>query len=191
MHIYYYLLGDVMKIIGFCGLPGSGKTTAIDAIRNMGVVISMGDVIRNELKNRGMEATDDNLGKIAKEIRKVEGDDTIARKCVDIIKKLESDIVFIDGLRSTTELDVFREFWKMPLIAIISEDSLRYKRIAKRSRLDDSNSTDQMRLREKREVNFGLNHLIEIADYRVDNDASINKLQNNTKKLVKQIIANY
>jgi dephospho-CoA kinase len=46
-------------------------------------------------------------------------------------------------------------------------------------------------LREKREVNFGLNHLIEIADYRVDNDASINKLQNNTKKLVKQIIANY
>ena len=49
-----------MKIIGFCGLPGAGKTTAIESIKDLGKVITMGDVIRNELLKRNIEPSDDN-----------------------------------------------------------------------------------------------------------------------------------
>jgi len=55
-----------MKVIGFCGLPGAGKSTAIEAINDLGFIISMGDVIRNEAKIRNIEPNDENLGKIAK-----------------------------------------------------------------------------------------------------------------------------
>ncbi|MFO8020614.1 MAG: dephospho-CoA kinase, partial [Promethearchaeia archaeon] len=34
-----------MKVIGFTGLPGSGKSTAIDAVGHLGTVVTMGDVI--------------------------------------------------------------------------------------------------------------------------------------------------
>ena len=52
--------------MAICGLPGAGKSTAIDAIKDLGVVITMGDVIRKEAKKRNVEPTGENLGKIAK-----------------------------------------------------------------------------------------------------------------------------
>ena len=76
-----------MKVIGFTGLPGSGKSTAIDAIRNIGKIITMGDVIRNEARKRGTEPTGENLGKIARELREKGGDGIVAEKCVELIKE--------------------------------------------------------------------------------------------------------
>ena len=57
------------KILSICGLPGSGKTTAIKAIKNLGIVVSMGDIVRNEAKKRNIEPSGNNIGKIAKELR--------------------------------------------------------------------------------------------------------------------------
>ncbi|MHA1527044.1 MAG: AAA family ATPase, partial [Promethearchaeota archaeon] len=53
-----------MKVLGFCGLPGSGKSTIIEAIEDLGKVITMGDVIRNEAKKRKITLNDENLGTI-------------------------------------------------------------------------------------------------------------------------------
>ncbi len=71
-----------MKVIGFCGLPGSGKSTVLKAIEDIGVIITMGDIIRNETRKRSIEPTDENLGKIAQELRDEFGPDIIAEKCV-------------------------------------------------------------------------------------------------------------
>ena len=101
-----------MKVIGFCGLPGSGKSTAIEAIKDMGRVVTMGDVIRNEAKKRGIKPTGENLGKIAKEIREEGGDKIVARKCVQMIKSMHEEIIFIDGLRSMAEVKAFRDEWE-------------------------------------------------------------------------------
>ncbi|MFX1354041.1 MAG: AAA family ATPase, partial [Promethearchaeota archaeon] len=70
-----------MKVIGFCGLPGSGKSTAINAVRDLGIVVNMGDIIRSEAKNRKIEPSDENLGKIATELREKHGKSFIAQKC--------------------------------------------------------------------------------------------------------------
>ena len=88
-----------MKVIGFCGLPGSGKSTVLKAIEDLGIIITMGDVIRKEARARSIEPTDENLGEIAQELRKEFGPEIIAKKCVTIIKNLEADVVFIDGYR--------------------------------------------------------------------------------------------
>ena len=104
-----------MKVIGFCGLPGSGKSTAIEAIIDLGKIITMGDIIRNEAKIRKIEPTAENLGKIALDLRNKEGPEIIAKKCINFINLLKDEVIFIDGLRSIYEVNEFRKNWKFPI----------------------------------------------------------------------------
>ncbi len=63
-----------MKIIGFVGLPGSGKGESSRLARQQGLtVLVMGDVIRQEAARQGLEATDVNLGRVGSALRAAEG----------------------------------------------------------------------------------------------------------------------
>jgi dephospho-CoA kinase len=180
-----------MKVIGFCGLPGSGKSTVLKAIEDLGIIVTMGDVIRNEANHRNIAPSDENLGKIALELRKNYGPEVIAEKCVNLIKKLESEVIFIDGLRSMAEVTVFRKYWKFPLIVTVVNEKIRYERLSNRKRPDDPNSLSEIRDRDQREISFGLNEVIENANYKINNNLSEVDVQQETRALVFKIIGNY
>ena len=180
-----------MKVIGFCGLPGSGKSTVLKAIVDLGLIITMGDVIRNEANLRNIVPSDENLGKIALELRKIYGPEIIAEKCVNLIKKLESEVFFVDGLRSMAEVIVFRKYWKFPLIATVVDEKIRYERLSNRKRADDPNSLSEIRDRDQREIKFGLNEVIENANYKINNNLSKADVQRETRALILKIIENY
>jgi len=176
------------KIIGFAGLPGSGKSTVIEAIEDLGVVITMGDVIRNEAKKKGLEPTDENLGKIAKEIRVEGGPDIVAEKCVELIKEQKSDVVFIDGLRSMAELKVFRKSWKVPVVAAILSEELRFKRLASRGRSDDPKNIEDLKVRDNREIGFGVQEVIDKAEYQLSTEPSVEIVIKQARELVQKIL---
>jgi len=178
-----------MRTIGFCGLPGSGKSTAIEAIEDLGKVVTMGDVIREEAKKRGLEPSGDNLGKIAKELRKEGGPKIIAQKCVDWIQSFDADTVFIDGLRSMHEVKVFRQNWNFPIIAVLLDEELRFERLAKRSRSDDPQTLDELRKRDQRELGFGLREVIQNADYKVQNNISETEFKQKVRELVTKLLS--
>ncbi|HNT73008.1 MAG TPA: AAA family ATPase, partial [Methanothrix sp.] len=68
-----------MKIVGFVGMPGSGKSAAAGVAREMNIpVVVMGDVIREEAARRGLPPTDRNLGAVGNDLRSKEGPDAIA-----------------------------------------------------------------------------------------------------------------
>lgn len=180
-----------MKVIAICGLPGSGKTTAIEAIEDLGIVVSMGDVVRNEAKKRNLESSGDIIGKISMELREKSGPAIIAEKCVDLIKDKNADIVFIDGVRSLFEVKVFRRFWKFPIIAIIVDEKKRFSRLFDRGRSDDSKRLNDIKERDKREVSLGLDVVLEHADYKIHNNSTIEDLKRKIRKMVKDIIRNY
>ncbi|MFX1357833.1 MAG: AAA family ATPase [Promethearchaeota archaeon] len=180
-----------MKVIGFCGLPGSGKSTAIESIKDLGIIITMGDVIRNEAKNRNIELTDQNLGEIAKKLREDKGDDIIAKKCVNLIQSKEENVIFIDGIRSWDEVKVFKGYWKFPLIAIKTKKKLRYKRISERFRTDDPKNKTKIKERDEREIKFGLKKVIKNADFKILNNSTKANLRIRTRNLVLKIINNY
>ena len=177
-----------MKVLGFCGLPGSGKSTAIEAIAELGTIIMMGDVIRNEARKNGVLPTDENLGRIAKELRKSGGDEIVAEKCVELIKDSKKIPIFIDGIRSMAEVRVFRKYWEFPVIAILADDQLRYQWISNRARMDDSRKKSDIEERDLREIGFGLKEVITDADYTVNNNSSIADLQIKTKTLIMKLI---
>ncbi|MFX0187708.1 MAG: AAA family ATPase [Candidatus Hodarchaeota archaeon] len=180
-----------MKVIGFCGLPGSGKSTAMEAISDLGTIITMGDVIRNEAKIRGIEPTDVNLGKIANNLRNEGGQEIIAKMCVELINNLKCDVIFVDGVRSIAEINIFRKSWKFPLIATVIDENIRFKRLYERGRRDDPKTISELRERDKREIHFGLKDVIKKAEYKIENSSTIEDLKNKTRRIVLGIINNY
>ena len=180
-----------MTVIGFAGLPGSGKSTVLKAIEDLGIIITMGDVIRNEARARGIEPIDENLGKIAQELREDFGPEIIAQKCVALIKSLESKVVFIDGLRSIAEVKTFRNSWKFPIVAVIIDDIIRIERLSNRGRPDDPKNLEEQTERDQREIIFGLNDVINSANYKINNNVTKKEVQKKARKLIQEIIKNY
>lgn len=177
-----------MKILAIVGLPGSGKTTAIEAINDLGCVVTMGDVVRNEAKRRDIEPSGSNLGKIAQQLRKNEGPGIIAKKCVELIKKKKDNIIIIDGIRSLAEVNVFRKFWKFPIIAVIVDEKKRLRRLFKRSRSDDPKNLEELKARDNRELNFGLDEVLQEADYKIYNNSTIDDLKKEARDVVLKVI---
>ena len=180
-----------MKILAIVGLPGSGKTTAIEAIRDLGVVVTMGDIVRNEVKRRNIEPSGSNLGKMAEQLRKNEGPGIIAKKCVDLIMKQKDNIIFIDGIRSMAEINIFRKNWRFPIIAIIVDEKKRFRRLFKRSRSDDPKNLEELKERDNRELKFGFDEVLEEADYIINNNSTVDELKRKAKDVVLKIIQNY
>ncbi len=180
-----------MKVIGFCGLPGSGKSTAIQSISDLGKIVTMGDVIRNEAKKRGIEPSGENLGKIAKELRELGGPEIVAKKCVELINESGEEIVFVDGLRSMSEVNTFRLSWKFPIIATDISEIDRFKRLSERGRSDDPKTIEGLRERDDREINFGVKEVVDNAQYKITNIGSVEELNEKTRKLILDILENY
>ena len=180
-----------MKVIAICGLPGSGKTTAIEAIEDLGIIITMGDVVRNEVKKLNLEPSGANIGIIAKKLREEGGPAVVAEKCVELIKGKDAEVIFIDGVRSLSEIDIFRKFWKFPIIAIVIDEKVRFNRLFERNRSDDPKSIEELIERDKREIAFGLDKVLENADYIIYNNSTIEDLKDKTRKIVKSIIDTY
>lgn len=180
-----------MRVIAICGLPGSGKTTAIEAIKDLGIVVTMGDIVRKEAENKNIIPSGNNLGKIAKKLREKAGPGIIAEKCVDIIKKKKENIIFVDGIRSLAEVKIFRKSWKFPIIAIIMDEEKRFRRLFERSRSDDPINLTELKERDKRELEFGLDLVLEEANYEIMNNSTIEELKEKTKEVVLKIIENY
>lgn len=95
-----------LKIIGFVGLPGSGKGEACRIAAMYGLpVLVMGDVIRREAARLGVEPTDQNLGRIGSDLRAAEGPDAVARRVLEMAQATGGDVVVVDGLRSLEEAE--------------------------------------------------------------------------------------
>ena len=57
-----------MQVMGISGLPGSGKSLVSEiAIKRGAVIVSMGDIIREEAKKRG-ESTKETAQKLREEV---------------------------------------------------------------------------------------------------------------------------
>ena len=69
-----------MNVIGFVGLPGSGKSEAAAVARELDIpVVTMGDVIRAECRERGLDPATDH-GTVAKALREENGPGAIAER---------------------------------------------------------------------------------------------------------------
>jgi dephospho-CoA kinase len=148
-------------------------------------VVIMGDVVRNETRKRGLELNPQNIGRVMLELRAEGGPSVIADKCVAEIEEAQSVKVIVDGLRSLSEVDVFRaRFPRFVLTAVHSSPEARFNRLFRRRRSDDPDGWEVFRERDLRELSVGLGGAIAMAEYLVVNEES----RETTKAAVKDIL---
>ena len=179
-----------MKIIAFVGMPASGKSEAARIAAEMGIpVINMGDVIRREVLRRGLEPNDSNTGMVATELRKCEGMDAVAIRCVSQIRETGSELVVVDGVRGIAEVECFRrEFGEgFVLISIYAPIEIRFSRVQKRGRSDDMNNIEGLRRRDERELSWGMGEAIEASNVQIENNFTLETF----KKDVVDVLSNY
>ncbi len=179
-----------MKLIAFVGMPASGKSEAAAISRLCGIpVINMGDVVREETAKRGLHPTDENIGGTGTALRKEEGMDAIAKRCVPRINGLDSPVVVVDGIRNIDEVNYFKKHFgsDFKLIAIHSPFETRFERVKKRARSDDTVDIDELRRRDEREKGWGLDKAIKKADIGIMNTSSLEKFQKHIKELLATI----
>ena len=181
-----------MKIIAFVGMPASGKSEASRIAAEMGIpVINMGDVIRKEVLRRGLEPNDSNTGMVATQLRKCDGMDAVAIRCISQIKEASSDLVVVDGVRGIAEVECFRrEFGEgFILISIYAPLEIRFSRIQKRGRSDDMNSIEGLCNRDERELGWGMREAIEASNIEIENHSTLETFKEDVIKVLNNYLA--
>lgn len=201
-----------MKIIGFVGMPGSGKSVASDVARSMGLkVVVMGDIIRQEASRLGLKPSDENLGNVGNMLRAKEGPEAVARRTLEAASG--EKIAVIDGLRSEIEADFFRaNAEEFHLVEVIAPADTRMKWLTSRGRSDDpgagarvgerdskivascrdgenerQNAAEAMERRECRELGWGMYEAMKVADLRLPNEGDLEEFRASVRRLLEEL----
>jgi dephospho-CoA kinase len=178
-----------MKVIGIVGMPGSGKGEFSRIARSLAIpVIVMGDVIREEAFRQGLPGTDANLGEIASRLRKDRGMAAIAGLTLPAIEKEDAPLVVVDGIRGDAEVGFFRE--KFPgfiLIGIDAPFAARLARLSSRGRDDDGMTEEELVLRDRREISWGLGRALAGADDLLCNNGTMEEFEEKVRALLEEI----
>ena len=165
------------KVIGVSGLPGSGKTLISTKAKEKGaIVVKMGDMVREEAKKRN---EDTRVTSIA--LRKEHGKYAVANLTINKVKSLieeeddlDNKLIVIEGIRSPYEVNLFKEnFNEFKIITIFAPPSIRFERLKKRNRADDSQEFEDFRKRDQDELGFGIGDVIAESDEMIINDSSL------------------
>ena len=173
-------------------MPGAGKGVFRRTVQRIGYpVVTMGDMVREEVKRRNLKPTPENLGKTMLNLRELEGPAAIAKRCIPKLKNATGKIVFIDGIRSLVEVDEFKKhFPNFILIAIHTAPKTRYQRLFRRRRSDDPTNWETFMERDMRELGIGMGAVISIADHLIVNKGTLPQLRQKIMQVMKEILGN-
>ena len=179
-------------IVCLTGMPGSGKSTIVSALKAMGLeALNLGDGVRAEAKRCNLEPSGDNLGKLMLELREKNGPGAIAELLTEPIKNSQSKVIIIDGVRSTAEIEVLKNVGSVKLLSIEASADTRYKFLSARGRSDDPKTREKFEERDNREIGVGLGESIAIADETIsNNNITLDELIELAHKVIEKWIDN-
>jgi dephospho-CoA kinase len=168
------------KLIVICliGMPGAGKSTVANSLKDKGfLVITMGDVIREEALRLKLDLNDTNLGKLMVKLREEFGPGAVAEL---VIKKIDpilvsvgnghTAVLIVDGIRSIAEVGVLKRVGHVRLLAIHASTDIRFVHLKERRRTDAPLAQSDFMERERRELDVGISEVIALADEVIANN---------------------
>ena len=182
----------VKLIVCLTGMPGSGKSTIVSALKSKGIeTLNLGDGVRAEAKRRNLEPSGENLGKIMLQLREKNGPGAIANLLTDQIQNSKSNIIIVDGVRSIAEIEVLKNVGSVKLLSIEAAAETRFKFLKARGRSDDPETKEKFAERDNREISVGIDKSISIADETIsNNDLTLDELTELAHTVIKKWIDN-
>lgn len=177
------------QVIGIVGLPGSGKSEAAAVANELDIpVVTMGDVIRDACRDRGLDPATDH-GTVAKALREEHGPAAIAEESLPAIRSAleDKETVVIDGIRSDAEVDRFEVVLGdiFTLVSIEAPFEIRAERLDMRGR--DAAAADggeSLEARDERELSFGMGAAMNQADICIENTGSLEHFRTRIRELL-------
>lgn len=170
-----------VKIVAFVGLPGAGKSSAVDYLKSKHYPsVYFGGIVLNAMDEAGLAHTAENEKRFREELREREGKDFVVNRIVTQIRDLVAagqHRIIADGLYTWTEYKILkREFpGELTVVAIVAPRHLRHHRLANRPirplTETEANQRDWAEIE-----NLEKGGPIAIADHYVINDGDLDKL---------------
>jgi dephospho-CoA kinase len=181
--------GTERAVVGIVGLPGSGKSEAAAVAEELGVpVVTMGDVIRQACRDRGLDPATDH-GQVAQALREESGPDAIAEASLPAIEDAlaDSGTVVVDGIRSDVEVECFEDAFgdAFTLVSIEAPFETRAGRLDLRGRdASAEEGGEALADRDERELSFGMGEAMDRADITVENTGSLDAFHEQVRRLL-------
>lgn len=181
-------------IIGLTGRNAAGKGAAGEFLKTKGFAFfSLSDVIREEVRSRGLEPTRDNLIATGRELRARHGTGYLAEKIMERLEPGQNYVV--DSFRHEDEVAVFRKASEFHLFAIQATPEVRFERIKARGRENDPKTYEQFMALEKMESTSlqaegqNLSATEALADHAIPNNGSRDELHKALSTLLPRLLA--
>lgn len=172
---------SMARVVAVCGMPGSGKGEFANVLHSHGIpVLSMGDMVRAEVRRLELKESPGIFGEIAAQLRAEHGEDVLAVRLADAVDEhlKNNSIVLIEGMRGTAERVVFEQRWKKNFfsLAVDASPDTRFTRIQNRGRSEDGDR-EAFEIRDKRERGWGLEQIISESNFLIDNNVELHAFQ--------------
>ncbi len=156
------------------GMPGAGKEEVIRILMSHGYEVRrMGDAVREAAAKEGIEP--DMIGEFSTKQREKYGPYIWAERTAERVSDPENTV--IDGVRSLSEVEIFKKKGEVVIIGVHASPRTRYERLMKRARGDESDSVEKIKRREMRELGWGLGNVIAMADIMIINEGTLEELK--------------
>ncbi len=175
-----------MTTVLLTGMPGAGKEEFLKIAMEEGYdIIRMGDIVREHAEKKGISFEDNSLGSFANEEREKHHEGIWADRT---LCEITEDKTIIDGVRSTTEVSIFKsELGDLNIIGIHASPETRFERLKERGREDAPESWSEFNDRDNRELNWGLGRVIARSNHMIINEGSLKDFYTRVRELLNQL----
>ncbi|MEO5949438.1 MAG: AAA family ATPase [Candidatus Saccharimonas sp.] len=179
------------KIIAFTGLPGAGKSEAVNYLTEKGYPkVYFGGVVLNAMKEQGLEWNEENEKQFREDVRDKEGKDFVVKRIITELHELigaGQKRVVADGLYTWTEYKLLKHEFpgELIVVAIVAPKHLRHHRLTIRASrpltVEQANDRDWAEIE-----NLEKGGPIAIADYYIENDGDLVQLHTRVDALLRE-----
>ncbi|GIU69328.1 MAG: hypothetical protein KatS3mg002_0564 [Candidatus Woesearchaeota archaeon] len=175
-------------VIGITGTIASGKDVVASILKEKGFqVISLGEIIRDELSSKGIPITRKSQQDLGNQLRKEFGGQILAEKALKKFQSYSTPLV-INGIRNVDEIKYLRENADFHLIGIDAPLEIRWERLKKRNRDSDLLNHDRFVIDDARDKGFNeplngqqVGMCLVHADFLISNDEDFSGPIENSK----------
>lgn len=181
-------------VIGIAGEIGSGKTTVGEYIKKKynGTALKFSGPLRDILNRLGLEETRVNMQSLSTVLRETFGQQLLSSVLLSDVKKSDSKIIFIDGIRRFEDVASFKDLPEFLLIFIDTPTKIRFERITeRRENPDDTAKTfSEFKKDAKAETELMIHELKDVAQQVIENSGPKSDLYSHVDTIIDNFFKN-
>ncbi len=177
-------------IIGLVGRKGSGKGTVAKILKEHSgaTVFRFSDPLRDILTRLHLPIDREHLVATSEILRHRFGEDVLERTLLTDMKKIDADVIVLDGIRRVEELTALTENTRFHLIAINAPIAVRYARSTNRGENhgEQEMTFEAFEKTETASTEMTIAAVEERAEQRIENNGTYEELVQNVVALMER-----